>query len=162
MRNSLVPVILVFLLGLILFPIEVKAQMMGTGMAGHGTEESGMPGYARPFKSLGEQIYYTGVGVKGPIPFYGGPMWMRMHGGGCMICHGIKGKGGVPVMMGAAIPSDISSEGLKEMHYTEALLKRAITQGMDEEGKSLNWTMPRWQMSETDLNALLDYLKTLK
>ncbi len=55
----------------------------------------------RRFKSPGERIYYTGIGVNGyPIPFYGGPMWLRMHGGGCVSCHGVHGRGGVPVMMG--------------------------------------------------------------
>jgi cytochrome c oxidase subunit 2 len=160
MRGPVWLVILVSLLGFIVAPMEVKAQT-GQGKAGHGMEE-GFPGYDRPFKSLGEQIYYTGSGIRGPIPYYGGPMWLRMHGGACVACHGIKGRGGVPLMMSAAIPSDISNEALKEHHYTDTLLKRAITQGIEEEGKTLNWTMPRWQMSETDLNALVDYLKTLK
>ena len=160
MKNSVFPLILVFLLGLILFPIGVKAQM-GPGMAEHGMQ-SDLPGYDRPFKSLGEQIYYTGVSIYGRIPFSGGPMWLRMHGGGCVACHGIKGRGGVPVIMGTAVPADISNQALKEHHYTDALIKRAITQGIEEEGKPLNWTMPRWQMSEADLNVLLDYLKTLK
>jgi hypothetical protein len=64
-------------------------------------------------------------------------------------------------MMGAAIPADITSQELMADHYTDALVKRAITQGIDEDGKPLDWTMPRWQMSEADLNALLDYLKKL-
>jgi cytochrome c oxidase subunit 2 len=160
MRGPVWLVILVFLLGFMVAPMGVKAQT-DQGKAGPGMEE-GFPGYDRPFKSLGEQIYYTGSGIKGPIPYYGGPMWLRMHGGACVTCHGIKGRGGVPVMMGTAIPADISNEALKEHHYTAALLTRAITQGIEEEGKPLNWTMPRWQMSETDLNALIDYLKTLK
>jgi cytochrome c oxidase subunit 2 len=160
MRGPVWLVILVFLLVFIVAPMGVEAQT-GPGKAGPGTE-SGLPGYDRPFKSLGEQIYYTGSGMKGPIPFSGGPMWLWMHGGACVTCHGIKGRGGVPIMMGAAIPADISNEALKEDHYTDALLKKAITQGIDEKGKALNWTMPRWQMSETDLNALIDYLKTLK
>ena len=125
----------------------------------------------RPFKSPGERIYYTGVGVRGyPILSYGGPMWFRMHGGGCVSCHGIHGRGGVPIMMGTAIPTNIRYNVLtgkekeskeEEEHYTDALIKRAITQGLDPDGKPLDWTMPRWQMSEDDLNALIEYLKTL-
>ena len=65
-------------------------------------------------------------------------------------------------MMGTAIPADISTPALNEHHYTDALIKKAIIQGIDEDGEPLNWTMPRWQMSEADLNALIDYLKTLK
>lgn len=129
----------------------------------------------RPFKSPGERIYYTGVGINGYlIPFYGGPMWLRMHGGGCVSCHGIHGRGGVPVMMGTALPADIRYKALtgkekhvhageeKEHHYTEALVKRAVTQGIDASGKVMDWTMPRWQMSEADLDALIEYLRTLE
>ena len=65
-------------------------------------------------------------------------------------------------MMGAAIPADITYQELMEDHYTDALIKRAITQGIDEEGKPLDWTMPHWQMSDADLYALIDYLKKLK
>jgi cytochrome c oxidase subunit 2 len=127
------------------------------------------------FKSPGERVYYTGIGVNGyPIPFYGGPMWLRMHGGGCVSCHGVHGRGGVPVMMGTAIPTDIRYKALtgkeehvhggkeEEAHYTDVLIKRAITQGLDDEGELLDWTMPRWQMTEADLNAIIEYLKTLE
>jgi hypothetical protein len=65
-------------------------------------------------------------------------------------------------MMSMAIPADITYQALMEDHYTDALIKKAITQGIDEEGKPLNWTMPHWQMSEADLNALIDYLKKLR
>jgi cytochrome c oxidase subunit 2 len=129
----------------------------------------------REFKSAGERIYYTGIGVNGyPIPFSGGPMWLRMHGGGCVSCHGIQGRGGVPVMMGTAIPTDIRYKALtgkekhihggkeEEHHYTDALIKRAITQGLEPDGEVMDWTMPRWQMSEADLDALIAYLKTLE
>ena len=87
---------------------------------------------------------------------------MQMHGGGCVACHGPSGRGGIPVMMGTAIPPDIRYDALQEEHYTDPLIKRAITQGLDEEGKPLDWTMPRWQMAPGGLNALIDYLKTLK
>jgi len=132
-------------------------------------------GQERRFTSPGERIYYTGIGIHGyPIPFNGGPMWLRMHGGGCVSCHGVHGRGGVPVMMGTAIPTDIRYKALtgkekhvhegkeKEHHYTDALIKRAITQGLEADGEVMDWTMPRWQMSEADLDALIEYLKTLE
>ena len=84
-----------------------------------------------------------------------------------MACQGWKGGGGVPVMMGGALPSDIRFEALtKEEHrggektrehppYTDSLIKRAITQGVDPAGNSLDWTMPRWRMAEEDLADLL-------
>jgi hypothetical protein len=132
-------------------------------------------GQGRRFKSPGEQIYFTGIGSNGYHIFrYGGPMWIRMHGGGCVSCHGVQGKGGVPVMMGTAIPTDIRYKSLtggkkhvhgeeeKEHHYTDVLIKRAITQGIAADGKLLDLTMPRWQMSGPDLKAVIEYLKTLE
>ena len=77
-------------------------------------------------------------------------------------------------MMGTAIPTDIRYKALigkekhvhegkeKEHHYTDALIKRAITQGLEADGEVMDRTMPRWQMSEDDLNALIEYLKTLE
>ncbi|MFI5341302.1 MAG: c-type cytochrome [Candidatus Methylomirabilales bacterium] len=140
---------------------------MGPGMMGGWSAQW----YGKKFTSNGEQIYYTGVSAKtGPISGEGGPPWMRMGPLGCVACHGVQGRGGVPVMMGTAIPADIRYEALingeyehgkKETPYTDALIKRGITEGLDPEGKPLDWTMPRWQMGDADLNDLLAYLKTL-
>ncbi len=143
--------------------------MVVPGMVTLGQSQGGR------FKSPGEQIYYTGIASNGrDISRSGGPMWIRAHGGGCVPCHGTHGKGGVPVRMGKAIPTDIRYKTLtgkekhvhggkeKEHHYTPALIKRAITQGLGADGEPLSWTMPRWQMSEADLDAVIDYLKTLE
>ncbi len=182
MRRTLL-LALMFVIGLIFYAIEGKTQM-GQGMMGGGMMGRGMgPGmmwrgygfqYGPQFKSVGERIYYTGIGGNGYlIPFYGGPMWLRMHGGGCVSCHGIHGRGGVPVMMGTAIPTDIRYKALtgKEKHvhegkeaeheYTDTLIKRAMTQGVRADGRLLDWTMPRWQMSDADLKELIEYLKAL-
>jgi cytochrome c oxidase subunit II len=81
---------------------------------------------------------------------------------------------GVPVMMGTAVPSGIRyaaltgkehEEGGEKMDhppYTDAIIKQAITQGLDPAGEPLDWTMPRWQMAEADLTDLLVYLKMLR
>ena len=127
------------------------------------------------FSSNGERIYYTGVSERTRrIPFEGGPMWLWMHGGGCASCHGPDGKGGIPVMGGTKVPSDIRYSALteegehkhegKEEHspYTDALIGRAVTQGFNPAGKPLDWTMPRWQMTKPDLEDLVSYLKTLR
>lgn len=141
---------------------------MGPGMMGGWST----PWYGKKFTSNGEQIYYTGASAKaGPIAANGGPMWVRMGSAGCVACHGIQGRGGVPVMMGTAIPADIRYEALikgeyehgkKETPYTDALIKRAVTEGLDPNGEPLDWTMPRWQMTDTDFSDLLAYLKTLR
>jgi cytochrome c oxidase subunit II len=46
--------------------------------------------------------------------------------------------------------------------YTEETLKRAIIQGIDPAGEPLEWPMPRWNMSDEDLNDLIDFLKMLE
>jgi cytochrome c oxidase subunit 2 len=121
--------------------------------------------------SNGQQIYFTGVNDRGErIPFDGGPMWLYMRGGSCSGCHGADGRGGAAVMMGSEIPGDIRYEHLvEEEHeegeghppYTDDLIKRAITLGLDPAGEPLDLTMPRWRMSERDLDDLIEFLKTL-
>ncbi|HSB78474.1 MAG TPA: cytochrome c [Candidatus Methylomirabilis sp.] len=132
----------------------------------------------REFTSNGKQIHYTGTSRRtGLIPRIGGPPWVQPMGGGCVACHGVRGLGGAPVMMGTAIPEDIryktltsqdhhdkgeEREEIDHPPYTDTLIKRAITHGVDPGDQPLDWTMPRWQMSDQDLNDLITYLKTLR
>ncbi|VVB84914.1 Uncharacterised protein [uncultured archaeon] len=44
--------------------------------------------------------------------------------------------------------------------YTDDL-KRAITKGVDSEGKKLEPPMPVWKMSDEDMNDLIAYIKLL-
>lgn len=149
--------------------------MMGPGMMGRRGQWSFEK---RTFKSNGERIYYTGISAKdGPIPISGGPMWLHMGPVGCVACHGVTGRGGVPVMMGTAVPEDIrftaltapehKEEGGQQEEtdhppYTEVTIQQAITKGLDPAGKLLDWTMPRWDMTDQDVNDVIAYLKTLR
>ena len=51
------------------------------------------------YSSLGESIYYAGIGSEGrEIPYTAGPGWMKtIQERGCVNCHGADGKGGFPV-----------------------------------------------------------------
>lgn len=91
----------------------------------------------------------------------------------CVSCHGPDGRGGeVTMMMLQFDVPDITWDNLTEEEeheeheehppYTEETLKRAITQGLDPAGEMLEELMPRWQMSEQDLDDLVDFIKTLK
>ena len=120
-------------------------------------------------KSNGELIYYTGYNMKGEriIP-KNGPTWLFMHGGSCVSCHGVDGRGGVPIMMCDKIPPDIrwsslTGEKHKEDHekYNETSVKIAITKGIEPNGEELSYCMPRWEISDEDLNDLIDFLKEL-
>ena len=45
--------------------------------------------------------------------------------------------------------------------YDEESIKRAITEGVEPDGEQLDWPMPRWSMSDQDLDDLVEFLKTL-
>lgn len=133
---------------------------------------------SRRFDSNGERIYFTGTSSSEDAIRAQMPGMHRMQGGGmtCADCHGPDGSGGTfRMMMGAYQAPDIRYETLTtEQHehegdeddhhppYTDEMIKRAITDGVDPSGESLAFPMPRWQLSESDLNDLLDFLKTLK
>jgi len=46
--------------------------------------------------------------------------------------------------------------------YTEETLKTAITRGINPAGEPLGELMPRWRMSERDLDDLVEFIKTLR
>jgi mono/diheme cytochrome c family protein len=161
----LVGIVLVCLVGaLLFFPLKRTARPVTVA-----------PGPLQGYASNGETIYFTGANDRGQrIPFTGGPMWLSMRGGGCASCHGPDGRGGAPVMMSTEIPPDIRYHHLleeehQEEHekgeahppYTDETIKRAITEGVEPDGESLDWSMPRWSMSDEDLDDLLAFLKTL-
>lgn len=119
-------------------------------------------------EARGQWIFRTGTDPETglPIPASGG-MMMHMS---CADCHGLNGRGLRPPMF---VSPDIryrnltdpagmvEPDGSRGHTYTDELIKRAITQGIDPEGQPLAWPMPRWQMTEQQLNDLLSYLKVL-
>ncbi len=97
----------------------------------------------------------------------------------CVNCHGPEGKGGrVTMMMRRLDVPDITWDNLtqeehheeepgQEEHeehppYTEETLKRAIIRGIDPAGEPLDESMPRWRMSEQDLDDLVDFIMMLE
>ncbi|PKQ38213.1 MAG: hypothetical protein CVT59_03015 [Actinobacteria bacterium HGW-Actinobacteria-1] len=121
------------------------------------------------FTSLGEQIYFTGADAAGPIPRSGGPGGM-MGGRACAGCHGADGRGGSFGMMSNVEVPDIRYSALTSPHaeddppmpaWTDADIARAIRDGVEPNGESLDAFMPRWDMTDDDLNAVIAYLKEL-
>lgn len=156
--------------------------MMGQGYSGEGGmmgsgyySDNGMmdSGYVYPygvdmktnFSSNGETVYYTGYNESGQkISFEYGPNWLYVHGGSCVNCHGVDGKGGVPIMMAYTVPPDITYASLTsggDEVYTDESIRAAIRDGIDPSGEELDFVMPRWNMSEEDLSDVVDYLKEL-
>ena len=107
----------------------------------------------------------------------GGQGGMGMMGGlTCVTCHGSDGRGRQNVMNSGVDAPDIRWSTLTEAEHDEhggdepemdhppynaATFKRAVTQGLDPGGNPLDPVMPRWQMSDRDLNDLIGFLKTL-
>ena len=123
------------------------------------------------YRSNGEQIYFTATSQRGtPIV---SDMGMGMMGRGMMTCasyHGSDGRGRrVWMMMRVFETPDIRYESLisgehgeeEAVPYTDEDIKRTITQGIEPDGEPLDWPMPRWTMSDEDLDDLLEFLKTL-
>lgn len=184
-RLALIVVAGVILGTTILFGIYLMLNVSGfMGPMVSGRFRSPMMGQSNQplgrFDSNGERIYFTGTSSSGNAIRAEMPGMHRMSGGGmaCADCHGSNGRGGtVRMMMGSYQAPDIryetltaeqhehdEGEGGHEEHppYTDETIKRAITEGVDPAGEPLEFPMPRWQMSESDLSDLLDYLKTLE
>ncbi len=144
--------------------------MMGGG-GSSGAPSGGMMGgggsSANTYSSVGQRIFLTGVGSDGREisratsgASQGATM---MGGGGCASCHGADGRGGtVRMTTGSTIEApDITYDALLQYGFTDVTIPEAIRNGLDENGDPLNEAMPRWQMSDADLDATIAYLKTL-
>ena len=89
---------------------------------------------------------------------------------GCAACHGEQGQGGQTSQFVApnityrnlTNPQGmLEPDGSRGSTYTDAQIRRAIISGIGADGDSLDSTMPRWQMSDTEANAVIAYLMTL-
>ena len=144
--------------------------MMGPGGSsssqGPGMMSGGVSG-TNTYSSLGKRIFLTGVGTdnqeiqrSATRVSQSGRM---MGGGGCASCHGATGRGGtIRMMTGTAIKTpDVTYDALIQFGFTDLTIPEAIRNGLDENGDPLNEAMPRWQMSDADLEATVAYLKEL-
>jgi cytochrome c oxidase subunit II len=114
------------------------------------------------FKSNGERIYFTSKSSSGDPIDYSGGIGMMNQRLVCANCHGANGKGGsVRIAMSQLDVPDITWGKLKG-EFTEQAVKLAITKGIDPDGTLLDTEMPRWRISDRDLNDLVEFLKTLK
>lgn len=135
------------------------------------------PSFFRRFESNGQRVYFTATSESGYPITAEMPGMHRMSAGvlTCANCHGTDGRGGTVrmMMMGTFVAPDIryktltSEEEHSQAHeehppYTDETLKLAISEGTDPAGEPLAWPMPRWDLSERDLNDLIDFLKTLE
>ncbi len=124
------------------------------------------------FASSGEQIYFTAVDARGElIRSTGGPRYGGMMGGrlACVSCHGADGRGGphwmhmqpmdAPDIRYATLAQEEHEGG--RMEYNLEMFRQAVVLGQHPNGEPLSADMPRWSLSDEDLAALFEYLKTL-
>ena len=167
MHRRLLTAVLAVCLGALVMVVAAACSSAGTSGGTTGTGMMGGGSGATSYSSVGQRIWLTGVGADGREIAHSAPRVslgaLMMGGGGCGSCHGPDGRGGtIRMMTGAAIAApDVTYAALIKAGFTDATIRTAIRDGLDESGKPLKDTMPRWQMSDADLDATIAYLKTL-
>jgi mono/diheme cytochrome c family protein len=124
--------------------------------------------------SAGETLYLTGIGHVGAVAYTGGPAWFQRTGHGCVGCHGVDGlsRSVTSVSGGQVVTGDIRYDSLIGAGtvsettatvggWTDEDIAVAIIKGVAPDGTTLDPTMPKWQMDDTDMAAILTYLKEL-
>ena len=134
-------------------------------------------------KSVGREIYLHGVlGSGQPLEGTRGSSGAPASGSdaACVSCHQRSGFGSVegllriPPIAGAylfhARPRTAQQRDLPYVEairldrepYTAETLARTIREGIDSQGKPLSPLMPRFQLGDSDMGALVSYLKSLE
>lgn len=121
--------------------------------------------------ALGETIYVEGTDAQGT------QIARTTEAGilsqtGCFGCHGTDGKGrSIDTALGHFDTPDIrwsvisqpiaNDEGGTDPAYDPAKFASAAREGIDSGGGQLEPVMPRWQLTDPEVNALIAYLQTL-
>jgi mono/diheme cytochrome c family protein len=153
----------------------IALQLLGGGPVGGRLSPTGQRGPtatipstpASPALAVGQGIFDSGIGSDGlPVALEAPAVSLgalRRGGGGCASCHGADGHGATVnmMMMGTITAPDITYPALAKAGFTDTTIARAVREGLDESGAPLHAEMPRWQLSDADMAALLGYLKSL-
>jgi len=106
----------------------------------------------------GRSIFQTGKDVDG-VQITAQPAALMPS---CAACHHADGSGGMH-LPGGAVSADLRHNALvttQHPPYTVALLERAISTGIDNQGEHLSPVMPRWKLSQRDLHDVAEYVLT--
>jgi len=127
----------------------------------------------------GKRIYLSGVGSneKNITAISAGNVRLEKEKTSCANCHRRSGygtsEGGIliPSITGNSLFNSRefkykelkrkSSRPITRKSYNKSSLINAIKYGIDSNGRKLNPLMPRYNMSDTDINSLVSYLSTL-
>ena len=135
------------------------------------------------YASNGEQIYFTAINDRGQrIRYSGGSNFGGMMMGmgsnlACASCHGSDGRGGkhtmhmdvmdAPDIRYSALTGEEDGHGEDGPHgdehngYDLEIFRLAVVDGKHPNGETLNKDMPRWKMSDEDLDDLFEFLQSL-
>lgn len=86
----------------------------------------------------------------------------KLYGQYCAACHGANAAGGYK--LGEDASANLRWVKLGEMYNGDTgLVARAILEGKDEDGKTLNEVMPRWKdtLTQQQVNDLIAFFRTL-
>ena len=155
------------------------------GLAGPPLSSHAKPREADPELAdspSGAAIYLSGMLASGAplVAARGGAEPVIGAQAACVNCHRRSGLGGkearsvIPPITGqflferskAGSPGEsqlpyIPGARLDRAPYTAATLARAIREGLDAEGNSLNYLMPRFALNDADMGALITHLRAL-
>lgn len=135
------------------------------------------------FRSNGERIYFTATSERGTrIDYSGGPDLGGMMMGGrltCASCHGTDGRGGLhgmhmetmdapnirwQALVDHAMDPHDDTEETGPLHEAEVYdfeaFRLAVMEGKHPDGEQLDEDMPRWELTEADLEDLAEYLQS--
>jgi cytochrome c oxidase subunit II len=117
---------------------------------------------------VGETIYVYGTDVSGKPIARSGVTGMMGSVITCAYCHGDDARGQtIQIMMSQIQTPDIRWSTLSappteqgDVAFTPDSFYRAVTQGIDPTGAVLKTFMPRWQLTRTQSDAVIEYLRT--
>ena len=155
-------------------PVPLKTTLIFLAvifLSGCGNHMGSTDAVPESFSSNGERIYFTGVSANGisvqPVPAV---TYSHHKVGTCASCHGVERQGGIRMMPFFWVKSPaLTQQALFDKaepddghgdheSYTAASLAHAIRQGIDPSGKALGSSMPRWHLSDADMQDLTDFL----
>ncbi|MCL5734314.1 MAG: cytochrome c [Actinobacteria bacterium] len=120
--------------------------------------------------ALGETIYVEGTDAQGAQITHTTEAGILSQAG-CYACHGTDGKGrsidtklgqfDAPDIRWSVIGQPMQTNGVTEPPYDATTFARALRDGVGSDGDQLEPVMPRWQLTDAEVNALIAYLKTL-
>jgi mono/diheme cytochrome c family protein len=162
MRVKMMPVLVTLTISLVVASCSPSQNSSGTSTSIASTAPVVVSATGGPMAAAianGKMIFQTGKDVDGvairakkpPLHPY------------CAACHRPDGSGGMK-LPGEAMSADLRHKALvtdqKAHPYTQALLERAISRGVDNDGKTLAPVMPRWRLSKRDLHDVAEYVLT--